>query len=105
MKQEKFAEARDALLKAAAADPSSPKVHYQLSLAYERLSDPRERAEAPGAVRSEAGGEEGAREAGPPVHGVLAGRDAALRWALVALVARGGRRRSGPPGAATPALP
>jgi tetratricopeptide (TPR) repeat protein len=40
MKQEKFAEARDALLKAAAADPASPKVHYQLSLAYARLDDP-----------------------------------------------------------------
>jgi tetratricopeptide (TPR) repeat protein len=40
MKQEKFQEARDALLKAAAADPASPKVHYQLSLAYARLGDP-----------------------------------------------------------------
>jgi protein O-GlcNAc transferase len=40
MKQEKFAEARDALLKAAAADPASSKVHYQLSLAYARLGDP-----------------------------------------------------------------
>jgi predicted Zn-dependent protease len=40
MKQEKLAEARDVLLKAAAADPSSPAIHYQLSLAYERLGDP-----------------------------------------------------------------
>jgi tetratricopeptide (TPR) repeat protein len=40
MKQERFAEARDALLKAAAADPSSPKAYYQLSLAYARLDDP-----------------------------------------------------------------
>jgi predicted Zn-dependent protease len=39
MQQEKFAEARDALLKAAAADPSSPKIQYQLSLAYARLGD------------------------------------------------------------------
>jgi tetratricopeptide (TPR) repeat protein len=40
MKQEKFPEARDALLKAAAADPASPKVHYQLSLVYARLGEP-----------------------------------------------------------------
>ncbi len=40
MKQKKFPEARDALLEAAAADPASPKVHYQLSLAYARLGDP-----------------------------------------------------------------
>lgn len=40
MKQEAFAEARDALLKAAAADPQSSKVHYQLSLVYARLGDP-----------------------------------------------------------------
>jgi len=40
MKQEKFAEARDALLKAAATDPSSSKAHDQLSLAYAHLDDP-----------------------------------------------------------------
>lgn len=40
MKQDRFAEARDALLKAAAADPASPKADYQLSLAYARLNDP-----------------------------------------------------------------
>jgi tetratricopeptide (TPR) repeat protein len=40
MKQEKLPEARDALLKAAAADPASQKAHYQLSLAYARLGDP-----------------------------------------------------------------
>ena len=40
MRQEKLAEARDVLLKTAMADPSSPRVHYQLSLAYERLNDP-----------------------------------------------------------------
>ncbi|PYQ15628.1 MAG: hypothetical protein DMF80_08500 [Acidobacteria bacterium] len=39
MKEEKFAEARDALEKAAAADPTSAKAHYQLSLAYARLGD------------------------------------------------------------------
>ena len=39
MKQERFAEARDALLKAVAADPSSSRAHYQLSLAYARLGD------------------------------------------------------------------
>lgn len=39
MKREKFAEARDALLKAAAADLSSPKVHEQLSLVFEHLDD------------------------------------------------------------------
>jgi Tfp pilus assembly protein PilF len=39
MKQERYAEARDALLKASAADPSSAKAHYQLSLAYARLND------------------------------------------------------------------
>jgi Tfp pilus assembly protein PilF len=40
MKQERYAEARDALLKAAAGDPASPKAQYQLSLAYARLGDP-----------------------------------------------------------------
>ncbi|PYQ25614.1 MAG: hypothetical protein DMF81_01715 [Acidobacteria bacterium] len=39
MKEERFAEARDALEKAAAADPTSAKAHYQLSLAYARLGD------------------------------------------------------------------
>jgi tetratricopeptide (TPR) repeat protein len=39
MKQERYAEARDALEKAAVADPASPKAHYQLSLAYARLGD------------------------------------------------------------------
>lgn len=39
MKRSQYAEARDALLAAAAADPGSPKVHYQLSLAYARLGD------------------------------------------------------------------
>jgi tetratricopeptide (TPR) repeat protein len=40
MKQDRFAEARDALLEAAAADPASSKVEYQLSQAYARLNDP-----------------------------------------------------------------
>jgi len=40
MKQERYAEARDALLKAAALDPCSTKAQYQLSLAYTRLGDP-----------------------------------------------------------------
>jgi tetratricopeptide (TPR) repeat protein len=35
----KYDEARDALLKAAAADPESPKAAYQLSLVYARLGD------------------------------------------------------------------
>jgi tetratricopeptide (TPR) repeat protein len=39
MKQEKYAEARDALLKAVSADPESSRGHYQLSLAYARLGD------------------------------------------------------------------
>jgi tetratricopeptide (TPR) repeat protein len=39
MKQERYAEARDALAAAVAADPASPKAHYQLSLAYARLGD------------------------------------------------------------------
>jgi tetratricopeptide (TPR) repeat protein len=39
MKQERYAEARDALLKAVAASPASPKAYYQLSLAYARLGD------------------------------------------------------------------
>jgi tetratricopeptide (TPR) repeat protein len=39
MKRGRFAEARDALERAAAADPESPKVYYQLSLAYARLGD------------------------------------------------------------------
>lgn len=40
MKQEKYAEARAALLKALTADPESSRAHYQLSLAYARLGDP-----------------------------------------------------------------
>ncbi len=39
MRTEHFAEARDALLRASAADPLSPKPDYQLSLAYARLGD------------------------------------------------------------------
>jgi tetratricopeptide (TPR) repeat protein len=39
MKQERYAEARDAFATAVAADPASPKAHYQLSLAYARLGD------------------------------------------------------------------
>lgn len=39
MKQERYAEARDALERALAGDPASPKAHYQLSLAYARLGD------------------------------------------------------------------
>ncbi len=39
MKQERFAEACDALEKAVTANPSSPKAYYQLSLAYARSND------------------------------------------------------------------
>ena len=39
MKRERYAEARDALNKAIAANPASPAAHYQLSLAYARLGD------------------------------------------------------------------
>jgi tetratricopeptide (TPR) repeat protein len=39
MKQERYAEARDALLKAVTADPQSSRAHYQLGLAYARLGD------------------------------------------------------------------
>ena len=39
MKQERYAEAREALERAVAGDPNSPKAHYQLSLAYARLGD------------------------------------------------------------------
>lgn len=39
MKQERYAEARDALRKAAATAYAAPKPHYQLSLAYARLGD------------------------------------------------------------------
>jgi tetratricopeptide (TPR) repeat protein len=39
MTQQRYAEARDALLAAAAADPQSPKADYQLSLVYARLGD------------------------------------------------------------------
>jgi tetratricopeptide (TPR) repeat protein len=39
MTQERYGEARDALLAASAADPRSPKVDYQLSLVYSRLGD------------------------------------------------------------------
>jgi tetratricopeptide (TPR) repeat protein len=37
--EERYAEARDALVKAVAANPASPKAHYQLSLAFARLND------------------------------------------------------------------
>jgi tetratricopeptide (TPR) repeat protein len=39
MKQERYAEAREALERAVAGDPGSPKAHYQLSLACARLGD------------------------------------------------------------------
>jgi tetratricopeptide (TPR) repeat protein len=39
MHQEKYAEAKEALLRSVAAEPTSPKAHYQLSLAYARLGD------------------------------------------------------------------
>jgi tetratricopeptide (TPR) repeat protein len=39
MKREQYADARDALNKAIAADPSSSPAYYQLSLAYARLGD------------------------------------------------------------------
>jgi tetratricopeptide (TPR) repeat protein len=39
MRAERFADARDAFLRASAADPASPKPDYQLSLAYARLGD------------------------------------------------------------------
>jgi tetratricopeptide (TPR) repeat protein len=39
IKKGRYAEARDALLDAAAIDTASPKIHYQLSLAYARLGD------------------------------------------------------------------
>ncbi len=39
MKQERYAEARDALLKVVALSPCSTKAEYQLSLAYARLDD------------------------------------------------------------------
>jgi predicted Zn-dependent protease len=39
MKRGRYAEARDALERAATADPDSPKVYYQLSLAYARLGN------------------------------------------------------------------
>jgi tetratricopeptide (TPR) repeat protein len=39
MKQERYADAREALTKAIAADPDSSAAHYQLSLAYARLGD------------------------------------------------------------------
>ncbi len=40
MKQEQYAAARDALLKAVTADPASSRAHYQLSLVYARLGEP-----------------------------------------------------------------
>jgi tetratricopeptide (TPR) repeat protein len=39
MKQERYADARDALLRAIAAQPTLAKAHYQVSLAYARLGD------------------------------------------------------------------
>jgi predicted Zn-dependent protease len=40
LKQERFAEARDALSKAAAADPDSPAVHASLATVYAKLNEP-----------------------------------------------------------------
>jgi tetratricopeptide (TPR) repeat protein len=39
LKQERYPEARDMLEKSLAANPGSPKAHYQISLAYARLGD------------------------------------------------------------------
>jgi tetratricopeptide (TPR) repeat protein len=39
MTQQRYPDARDALLAASAADPRSPKIDYQLSLVYARLGD------------------------------------------------------------------
>jgi Tfp pilus assembly protein PilF len=39
MERRNYAGARDALLKAVAGDPDSPKAPYQLSLVYARLGD------------------------------------------------------------------
>jgi cytochrome c-type biogenesis protein CcmH/NrfG len=39
LKQERYADARDTLEKSIAANPGSPKAHYQISLAYARLGD------------------------------------------------------------------
>jgi tetratricopeptide (TPR) repeat protein len=39
LQQARYEESRDALIKAAAADPQSPKADYQLSLVYARLGD------------------------------------------------------------------
>jgi tetratricopeptide (TPR) repeat protein len=39
LQQARYEEAREALVKAAAADPRSPKADYQLSLVYARLGD------------------------------------------------------------------
>jgi protein O-GlcNAc transferase len=39
LKQERYTEARDTLEKSIAANPGSPKAHYQISLAYARLGD------------------------------------------------------------------
>ena len=39
MEQQKYDEARDALLKAVAGEPDAAKAHYQLSLAFARLGD------------------------------------------------------------------
>jgi tetratricopeptide (TPR) repeat protein len=46
MKQEKWADARNALESAAAADPGSPRVQYQLSILYSRLDEPEKASEA-----------------------------------------------------------
>jgi uncharacterized protein HemY len=39
MKQARYGEARDALLRAIAAQPDMAKAHYQVSLAFARLGD------------------------------------------------------------------
>ena len=76
MKQERYAEARDALLKAVASDPCSTKAQYQLSLACARLGDPASAEKHLGHVPSLRGRGRVPRRAGAGPDRVLDGRDA-----------------------------
>lgn len=62
LKQERYQEARDALLRAAEASPDDSKVHYQLSLVHARLGDPEASRRALERYRELKAGAEGGAE-------------------------------------------
>ena len=106
MKQERYAEARDALLKAVASDPCSTKAQYQLSLAYARLGDPASAEKHLAQYRRCVAEAESASRAGEGPDRVLDGRDVAVRRVslLLSLALLGAPGAAQPPGASAPRL-